>query len=169
MTRHEGQIIEVLFDADQWLSSADWSEPALEASHPIPAPLNISLSFARRSSTSSTISCASPIQLCPTLSQSPTARTEDAASNTNPRPTTSSFPCSPSIDATSFFLACVPGARKVVQQAQDSAAKHSKMRELKLVAKLASKTDVPKLNEVILKTDLRTQAGLFDGVMRRFR
>lgn len=169
MTRREGQVVEILFDADQWLSSADWAEPALEASHPIPAPLKISLPLARRCSTSSTISCASPIQLSPTLPLSSTTRTEDAARNTSSRPATSFLPCSPGLHATSLFLSCVPGARKVVQQAQDSAIKQSRMWELKLVEKLASKTNVQKLNEKTLKTEPGTQAGLFKGVMRRFR
>lgn len=169
MARCEGQVVEILFDADLWLSPADCAEPALEASHPIPGPLNISLPFARRCSTSSTISCASPIQLSPTLPPSATTHIEDAARNTSRHPTASFLPCSPSLHAASLFLSCVPGARKAVKQAQNSAIKQSKLRELKLVASLASKTNVQQLNKNTSKTEPRTQVGLFMGVMRRFR
>lgn len=169
MAKRAGQVVEILFDADQWLSSADWAAPALEASHPNPAPLSISRPFVRRCSTSSTISCASSIQLSPTLPSSSTFRFGNTARNTSSRPTTFSLPCPPGLHATSLFLSCVAGASKVVQRARDPAITQGKLPELKLSKKLTFKTDVQKLNKKILKTEPGTQAGVFKGIMRRFR
>lgn len=56
MATYEGQVIEILFDADMWLSPADWAKPVLDASHavvashplfPVPHPYNYPRLFRR--------------------------------------------------------------------------------------------------------------------------
>ncbi|KAJ4393176.1 hypothetical protein N0V93_002383 [Gnomoniopsis smithogilvyi] len=189
MARREGEVIEVLFDADKSVSPAEWADQTLEPSRSIPHPLNISLPFPRRCSTSSTISNASPIQLSPTLSSSPVSNIFERARNTNPRPTTSFLPCSRGLHAASLFLAGVPGAEDAVRYARDLAIKQT-ARELKLVKRWAPRTNVPKvmatvewmgnvaevtqtlqiqrLREEIEKAEKRAQTGISRSIRRCF-
>lgn len=190
MARKEGHIVEVLFDADQWLSPADRADSNLEqSSRPVPESLNIPVPFPRRSSTSSIISDTSPIQLSPTLPPPSTTFPQEDARETSLRPTTSFLPSSRGFHAASLFLAGAPGAEHAVRNARDLAINQI-ARELKLVKKMAPKTNVPKvmatvewmgkaaemtktlqiqrLREEIEKAEMCAQNGLSRGIRRCF-
>lgn len=185
-------MIEVFFDADHFLSVAKPAELTHEpASHNFVPGLNVPLPASRRCSTSSSISCASPIQLFPTLPPAPSTCASDAAWKTSPRPTSNFRPSTRGFDVVAIFLVGGSNAEDAVLQARDLAIMQS-ARELELVRRLAPRTNVPglvaraewaaKVAEVAdtvqiqglrdaieeVEKRVRTGRGLFRGVRRRF-
>ncbi|KAJ4424919.1 hypothetical protein N0V82_000423 [Gnomoniopsis sp. IMI 355080] len=120
---------------------------------------------------------------------SPTASAWELARKTSPRPTSSFLPCSRGLHAASLFLAGVPGAEDAVRNARNLAIQQT-ARELKLVKKLAPRTNVPnvvatvewmgksaemtqtlqihRLREEIEKAEKSTQTRTSRGIRRRF-
>ncbi|CAN8098009.1 unnamed protein product [Discula destructiva] len=177
---HEGQVIEVLFDADQHLTEPDWQVPACEPSRHIP-PVPIHLFLSPSSRRSSTSSLSSPFLLSPTRPPSPTSCAWDAARKTAPRPTSTFLPRTLGLHETALYLLDVPGAEEGVRQlAQDLMC----ARELqpvqrkscvptveKAVAEVTETMSIQRLTEEIARAEreMRMGPGLFKGVRMRFQ
>lgn len=146
MGHREGQVIEVLFDADQPLSPTHWAEPVTpEPWRHIPIPITLpTRRFSTASTSSSISSCASPLLLSPTLPPSPTISAWDAARKTSPRPTLAFIPHARGLDAAALWLAGVPSAEADVRKERDLAAKQS-AREVRLAQQaLGPRANVPR-------------------------
>lgn len=182
---HEGQVLEVLFDADDYLTPVDWLAPPCEPSRHVPLHIFIPPSSRRSSTASTTSSLSSPLLLSPTRPPSPARCAWDAARRTAPRPTSTFVPCARGLDETALFLVGVPGAEEQVRRLARDPAVARCARELllvqqtrqwwwvpvKAVPEITETMQIQRLREEIARAESKTRRGpgSFRGLRKRFQ